>query len=261
MNRLPEGFLRAPFAHRGLHDRNAGRVENSRAAVEAAAQAGYAVEIDVQLSADGEAMAFHDAALDRLTGETGPLRARSAAELSGIALRDGAGETIPTLAEILDLLGGRVPLVVEVKDQGGAFDARGVGPLERRVAALLSGYDGAVAAMSFNPVSVAALRDAAPGLARGLVAGRAEVFAEDGAPPGRCAALAGLEAFEAVGAAFLSYEARGLPDPRVAALRAKGAGVLCWTIRSVEAAAAVAPHVDAITFEGFLPPLDPAPAR
>lgn len=253
MSALPAGFLRAPFAHRGLHDARLGRVENSRAAVEAAARAGYAVEIDVQLSADGEAMVFHDATLDRLTEATGALRARPSAELAAIALRGGGGETIPTLGEILRLLDGRTPLVVEVKDQGGALDARGVGPLERRVAALLAEYPGPVAAMSFNPASVAALRDAAPGLARGLVAGAPQTFAMDGAAASRCAGLAALEGFEAVGACFLSYEARALPDPRVAALRAGGAGALCWTIRSDAAARAVAAHVDAITFEGFLP--------
>ncbi|MGF1659734.1 MAG: glycerophosphodiester phosphodiesterase family protein [Rubrimonas sp.] len=257
---LPPGFLRAPFAHRGLHDRAAGRVENSRAAADAAARAGYAVEIDVQLSSDGEAMVFHDATLERLTGAAGPLRARSAAELSRLPLRDGA-ETIPTLAEILAVLDGRTPLVVEVKDQGGALDGRGVGPLEARVAALLAAYPGPVAVMSFNPASVAALRDAAPALARGLVAGAPEVFAEDGAASERCEALAALEDFAAVGACFVSYDARALPQPRVAALRAAGAGVLSWTIRTPAQAAQVAPHVDAITFEGFLPAPGPTGAR
>lgn len=245
---LPAGFADRPFAHRGLHDRAMGRIENSRAAVRAAVEAGHAIEIDVQLSADGEAMVFHDDALDRLTGEAGPVRARSAAELGAIAL-SGGGETIPTLAEVLALVAGRVPMVVEIKDQGGRLDATGVGPLEARTAALLSAYPGPVAAMSFNPESVAEMARLAPALPRGLVAG-GNYGALD---PARAEALRGLADAGRVGAAFVSVHHRELSAPRVASLRAAGLAVLCWTIRSPAEAAAAAPHADAITFEGFAP--------
>jgi glycerophosphoryl diester phosphodiesterase len=250
---LPRAFLGAPIAHRGLHDRAAGRVENSRAAAAAAVAAGYGVEIDVQLSADGEAMVFHDDALDRLTGARGALRARGAAELGGIALTGGGGETVPTLAEMLGVVGGRVPLLVEVKDQGGALDATGVGPLEARVAALLGGYAGPVAAMSFNPASVAALARLAPGLPRGLVANAAGDYEEPGLSPARRAALAALDGFAAAGCGFASYDWRALPAPAAARLRAAGLPVLCWTIRSPAEEAAARAHADNVTFEGYLP--------
>ena len=245
---LPAGFLARPFAHRGLHDRAAGRVENGPAAFAAAVAAGYGIECDVQLAGDGEAMVFHDATLDRLTDATGPVRARSAKALGAIAL-SGGGETIPTLEALLALVAGRVPLLVEIKDQGGRLDPTGVGPLEARVAAVLAGYAGPVAVMSFNPASVAEMARLAPELPRGIVAG-----GDYGPlPAAQAAALHDMAAAEAVGAAFVSVHHRALPSPRSRALRAAGVAVLCWTIRTPTDAATVAPHADAITFEGFAP--------
>ena len=98
---LPAAFLTRPIAHRALHDRAARRPENSRAAIRAAIAAGYGIEIDLQLSADGVPMVFHDETLDRLTAERGPVRARSARELGEIRLK-GSEDRIPTLAQVLD---------------------------------------------------------------------------------------------------------------------------------------------------------------
>jgi glycerophosphoryl diester phosphodiesterase len=244
MTTLPAAFLAAPIAHRGSHDRAAGRIENSRAAIAAAAAAGYAVEIDLQLSADGEAMVFHDPTLDRLTPDSGAVSARTAAELGRIPLA-GGGETIPTLAEILAL--SRAPLLVEIKDQGGRFDATGVGPLEARAAALVAAHDAPVAIMSFNPAAAAAVAAAAPSLPVGLVAGPAEEYR--GAA--RAEALVRLADFDAVGAAFVSYAWRALPTPETAALRARGVPVLSWTTRSAVQEAAARAHSDNVTFEGY----------
>jgi glycerophosphoryl diester phosphodiesterase len=243
-------FLGPAIAHRGLHDRAAGRIENSRAAIRAAVEGGYGVELDVQLSADNEAMVFHDATLDRLTGETGRLRERTAADLVRIPLTDG-GETIPTLAEILALVAGRAALLIEVKDQGGALDARGVGPLERRVGALLADYRGPVAVMSFSPASVAALRESAPRTPRGITACEADVYDEEDLSPERRAALAALSDFEAVEADFTSYHWRALPTAQTARLRELGKPVLSWTLRSAEDDAAARLHADNVTFEGY----------
>ena len=113
---LPDAFLGAPLAHRALHDVAAGRPENSREAIEAACAAGYGIEIDLQLSRDGQAMVFHDYDLKRLTGQPGPIRQRDAAELQAITLSGGA-TGIPTFAEVLDLVAGRVPLLIEIKDR------------------------------------------------------------------------------------------------------------------------------------------------
>lgn len=250
---LPAAFLGAPIAHRGLHDRARGVVENSRAAVAAAIEAGYGVEIDVQLAACGEAMVFHDDALTRLTGEPGLLRDYDAAALGRIPLLDG-GETIPTLAEILDLVAGRTPLLVEVKDQDGAFGPD-VGPLETRVAALLADYAGPVAVMSFNPHSVAALADAGLKCARGLVSCDFEA-ADLSIPDYRRAELASLAAFYEVGSGFVSHDRRDLTRDAVLRLRARGVPVLCWTVRSPMEEAEARRHADNITFEGYTPAPD-----
>jgi glycerophosphoryl diester phosphodiesterase len=247
---LPPAFLRRPIAHRGLHDRAAGRIENSRAAVAAAVAAGYGVEIDVQRAADGEAMVFHDEALPRLTGAPGLVADYAAAALGRIRLA-GADETIPTMAEILGIVAGRAPLLVEVKDQTGALGPE-VGPLEARVAELLAAYPGPVAVMSFNPHSVAALAAAAPGLPRGLTS-----CAFDGAdwtlPDYRRAELAALGDAERVGAAFVSHDKADLTNPAVLRLKAAGLPILTWTVRSPEEEAAARRVADNVTFERYAP--------
>jgi glycerophosphoryl diester phosphodiesterase len=249
---LPAAFLGAPIAHRGLHDRAAGIIENSRAAAEAAIAAGYGIELDIQAAADGEAMVFHDDEMPRLTGRPGRVTDYAAAELARTQLL-GGGETVPTLAAFLALVAGRAPLLIEVKDQDGMLGP-GVGPLEARVAELLAGYAGPVALMSFNPYSVAALAKAAPGLPRGLTSCSFE-DADLSLPDYRLAELANLADFERTGAAFISHDHRDLANPAVARLRARGVPILCWTVRSPEHEAAARKVADNITFEGYLPAL------
>lgn len=249
MKALPTDFLGPPLAHRGYHDRAAGRPENSRAAFRAAIAAGYGIECDVQLSSDGRAMVFHDYDLRRLTPDSGPLRGRSAAELARIPLRD-ADETVPTLAEVLDLIGGQVPILVEIKDQDGAMGPD-VGPLEAAVAADLAGYRGPVAVMSFNPHSVAAFARAAPEVARGLTTSAWHARDWDTIPAHVRERLRGIPDYERLGASFISHEAKDLARPRVAELKAAGGAVLCWTIRSPEAEAEARRFAHNVTFEGY----------
>jgi glycerophosphoryl diester phosphodiesterase len=246
---LPAAFLVRPIAHRALHDRAQGRPENSRAAVRAAVAGGYGIEIDLQPSADGVPMVFHDEALDRLTGETGPVTARRAAELGRIVLRDG-DEGIPTLAEVLEIVGGRVALLIEIKDQDGQM-GEGVGSLEAATARVLAGYAGPVAVMSFNPHSVAAMARLAPGIPRGLTTSAWDPA--DWAPvaPAVCDRLRGIPDYDRTGACFISHEAADLARPRVAELARAGAAVLCWTIRSPRAEAEARRIAQNVTFEGY----------
>ncbi len=254
MPALPPGFLARPFAHRGLHDPGAGIIENSRAAVAAAVAAGYGIEIDVQLSADGAPMVFHDDDLPRLTGAEGPLAARSAAALAALTLA-GGDEGIPTLDDILALVAGRVPLLIEIKDQDGRLGPA-VGRLEARVAHALRRYAGPVAVMSFNPHSVAAMAAIAPALPRGLTTCRFEADDWPDVPPARRHTLAAIPDARRLGVAFVSHDHRALDDAPVAALRGGGLPVICWTIRTPAAADATRDRAAAITFEGFRP--DPA---
>ena len=247
---LPAAFLAAPLAHRGLHDRAAGIIENSRSAAEAAIAAGYGIELDVQASSDGEAMVFHDDEMQRLTGLSGLIRDYTAEALAGTTLT-GSTDTIPTLADFLGLVAGRVPLLIEVKDQDGMLGP-GVGPLEARVAALLAKYDGPVAVMSFNPHSVAALAVAAPQIARGLTS--CDFQREDMALPDyRLAELTDLADFDRVGASFVSHHHRDLANPAVTRLAARGVPILCWTVRSPAEEAAARRVARNITFEGYAP--------
>jgi glycerophosphoryl diester phosphodiesterase len=247
---LPAGFLGAPIAHRGLHDRARGVVENSRAAAEAAIAAGYGIELDVQMSADGEAIVFHDDELLRLTDEPGLIHDYTAAALARVALKD-AGETIPTLAEFLDLVAGRAPLLVEIKDQDGALGPN-VGPLEARVAEVLARYQGPAALMSFNPHSVAALARLAPDLPRGLTTCAFDE-ADWSLPDYRRAELAALTDVAATGSSFVSHHARDLDNPAVAALKARGLPILTWTVRSPGEEQVAREVADNITFESYLP--------
>ncbi|MCB1338594.1 MAG: phosphodiesterase [Maritimibacter sp.] len=245
--RLPDAFLRAPIAHRALH--GPGRPENSLAAVRAAVAAGYGIEIDVQPSADAVAMVYHDDTLDRLTGAEGPVAARTAAELGAITLAGGdAG--IPTLAEVLDAVAGRVALLIEIKDQDGAMGP-GVGGLERAVARALEGYGGPVAVMSFNPHSVAAMAALAPEVPRGLTTYGWDDAEAQALPEARRAELAAIADFERVGASFISHDRRDLGAPRVAKLKARGVPVLCWTVRTAEQESQAREIADNITFEGY----------
>ncbi|MEM9576370.1 MAG: glycerophosphodiester phosphodiesterase family protein [Pseudomonadota bacterium] len=248
---LHDAFLRCPLAHRALHDVVQGRPENSMAAIRAACAAGYGIEIDVQRSADGEAMVFHDDDLGRLTRETGDIHLRAAQDLKAINLR-GGDEGIPTLADVLDLVAGRVPLLIEVKDQDGAMGTS-VGLLEQRVAETLAGYHGPVAVMSFNPHSVRKMAAYGPGIARGLVTGAPEVRSW-GLPPEETERLSCIADFDPAACSFISHEVDDLTNPRVAALKQQGAPILCWTVKSAEQEAQARQIADNITFEQYLAP-------
>ncbi|MBM3555027.1 MAG: glycerophosphodiester phosphodiesterase [Alphaproteobacteria bacterium] len=152
---------RQPVAHRGLHDAARGVPENSLAAFRAAIEGGFAIELDVQLSADGVAMVFHDAKLARMTGAKGLIGARPAAALGRLHLLK-TRETIPTLRQVLDEVGGREPILVEIKNNSAR-----VGPLEMATLAAIEGYRGAIAVQSFNPGTVAWFQQHAPHLPRG----------------------------------------------------------------------------------------------
>ncbi len=245
---LPRAFYDVPLAHRALHDVNDGRPENSRAAIRAAIAAGYGIEIDVQLSADNAAMVFHDYALERLTGAKGAVRLRNAADLGAVTLL-GGDEGIPDLPEVLRLVAGRVPLLIEIKDQDGGMGPD-VGPLEEATAAAVRGYDGPLAVMSFNPHSVAALAKLLPDVPRGITTS-AYRYEDWPLPRAKCDHLREIPDYDRVGACFISHEVTDLPSPRVAELKAQGAMVCCWTVRDAQQEAQAREIVDNITFEGY----------
>ena len=225
---LHPDFLTRPLAHRGLH--GPGVPENSMAAFRAAVAQGYGIELDVQPAADGTPLVFHDDDLRRMTGRDGAIATLPPAGAAATRLLD-TNETIPFLAAVLDMVAGRAPVLVEIKDQAGDLGPD-MGELPLAVAEVVAGYAGPVAVMSFNPQAAAMVAQAAPGVAVGLTSC---AFAADDwpdVPPATRERLARLEDFDRVGASFVSHDHTDLSNPAVAALAGRGVPVLCWTIRS-----------------------------
>jgi glycerophosphoryl diester phosphodiesterase len=235
-----------PIAHRGLH--GPGAVENTASAFAAAIAAGYAIETDLQITADGEAVVHHDATLGRLTEGSGALAAMTAAELKRVPFKDTADRII-TLADLLDLVAGRATLAIELKSLGDG-DER----LPRRAAAVLAGYGRPAAVMSFDPFQVAAVRAAAPGITRGLVAERTH---------GRAGASLAARWRRAAGYVanltrarpqFLAYSVTDLPAlPPLFARHVLRLPVLTWTVRTEVDRAKAAKWADQVIFEGSRP--------
>jgi len=254
---LPTSFLGEPIVHRGLHDLANGVQENSRPSFEAAIKAGYGIELDLQLSSDGEAIVFHDYMLDRITDESGPIHMRTAAEIRQIRLKV-SNDPIMDLPDFLELVNGQVPLLIEMKDQDGALGPN-VGRLERRVAELLAEYRGEAVAMSFNPHSIALMYSIAPNIPRGLTTSDFNAQRWPMLPRKRAEEVINIPDFDRTGACFISHDHRCLDAAPVTALRERGVPILCWTVRSPEEEIKARLLADNITFEGYIPLKQPQP--
>lgn len=226
-----------PYAHRGRHD--GGRVENSRSAFAAAIAAGDGIELDVRLSYDADAVVFHDATLDRLTGVSGPVARLSMRRLAEITLGDG-GDSIQSLSQVLDQVGGQVPLLVEIK-AGRRLPVA----LCYAVRRALEGYGGVVGVMSFHPEVSRWFARQAPHLLRGLVIGAA---GSRGWPRWR-GRIVRLWSLLRARPQFLACDIRGLPLPLVRRARRAGVPVLAWTVRTDDDQALAVAEVDQIIHE------------
>jgi glycerophosphoryl diester phosphodiesterase len=214
---------------------NRARWENTLSAFDAAILRDYAIECDVHLSADGVPVVFHDGPLGRLTGRDGSVHELTAAELAQLRV-GGTDDHVPTLAEMLARVAGRVPVVIELKSAEGRD-----GGLVAAVAKALENYRGDAAIMSFEHRLVRRFALDAPGIPGGLTA------------EGRT--LPDLERHFSMLAhplAFVSFSVADLPNPFVAFVRENLAmPVITWTVRNAEAKAATFAHADQMTFEGF----------
>lgn len=227
-----------PVAHRGYHDMNKAVWENTLAAFERAAEAGFAIECDVQLAADSVPVVFHDHDLERLCGIKGDVREKTASELGLLAI-GGTKEKVPTLKQMLDRVGGRVPLVIEVKGRKGEGEDDG---FAEAVLEVLEGYQGKVALMSFDHHILRDLKRAGSPYPLGLTAmgdKPEEFFAHDDAMQ--------------LGLDFISYHYPHLPNSFITARRAGGIPVITWTVRDANGREQTYKHADQMTFEGFDP--------
>ena len=233
-----------PIAHRGLWSFD-GAPENSLGAFQAACAGGYGIELDVQLTADGEAVVFHDSTLDRMTGRPGRVSDYTAEDLGQMRL-NGADETIPTLADALTLIGHRAMVHIEIKIPYGE-----VGPLERRVHEVLIDHNGPTCVIGFNPYSHAWFADHHPKVLRGLDSySYASADARHLAPELR-RAYARLDHVEMARPHFLALGLDMLPSARAAELRAGGMPVVAWTVREPAQWDKVKDGCDNLIFEGF----------
>ncbi len=155
-----DASLLCDYAHRGLH--GDGVPENSLEAFRRAADAGVGIELDVQLSRDGEVMVFHDDTLSRMTESPKHLSELTAAELTALSL-GGTNETIPTFRDVLAAVNGRVPILVELKGENTNT------ALCSEAAALLNDYAGAYCIESFNPLLLRAMKKCLPHAFCGLL--------------------------------------------------------------------------------------------
>jgi glycerophosphoryl diester phosphodiesterase len=229
-----------PIAHRGLHDMaddDPQMPENSLAAFQAAVENNYAIECDLQFSANGVPVIFHDETLDRLTGESGSLRSRTAAGLARLKIMN-SGETIPALSEALERISGAVPLIIELKSIAGEKDG-----LASAVADDLRGYRGPVAVMSFDAGLAAAMMTAAPGLPVGLIA-----------KGGLATTIRLLATIVRHGFHFLSYSLADLPAPAPLIARwVLGLPLICWTARTPQDIRKAKRWADQMTFGHIRP--------
>ena len=228
-------FIRGqPYAHRGLHGGPV--LENSLGAFEAAIARGHGIECDVQAAGDGTAFVFHDYELDRLTGQSGELANMAAGDIDQVAL-NGDNGTIPRLRDMLRMVAGRVPVLVEIKSRD-----RRVGPLCLSVRRALEGYGGPAAIMSFNPLVGDWFRRNAEHVVRGLVVtedGKRKWYHRLGRH--RNLWMARPE--------FLAYDIRDLPSSFASAQRRRGLPIVTWTVRSAEQEKLAAIHADEPVYE------------
>ena len=244
-------FINGPIAHRTLHNVKSGIPENSWEGLEEAISRGYAIEIDLQLSRDGIPVVFHDYKLNRVTDEIGFISDRRAAELEKIVLKGGQ-KGIPRFDAFMSYIAGRVPVLIELKDQDGTLgDSPSV--FESAVCKILKNYTGPVAIMSFNPFMIEKCAKLSPNIPRGLIT---EVFKQDEWPnisKLRCDKLTKISDYFTAGATFISHDHMDLKSDEVDRLKKAGATILCWTVRTQNEDIEARKIADSVTFENYLP--------
>ncbi len=247
--RAPLWLTARPVAHRGLHDRARGIVENMPGAALAAIEGNFAIECDIQLTADGDAMVHHDDTLGRLTEGSGALLGLTSTFLKEVRFTD-TSERMMSIADLCILVRGRVPILIEVKSH---FD--GDRKLVRRMGEVLNEYRGPVAAMSFDPDQVIAIREMIPDLPRGIVA--QSIYTEADWPEATPAQREGMRHLKhalRTRPQFVAYGVNDLPAPAPwIARHIFGLPLLTWTVRTQEQRARAARYADQMIFEGFHP--------
>lgn len=230
-----------PIAHRGLH-RGPIVPENSMAAFAAAIEHNYPIELDIQQLADGTLVVFHDSDLERLTGQPGKVAHHTIESIQSFRLF-GTDEGIPLLQDVLAFVHGRVPVLIEIKNEGN------VGSLERALLNVVSGYTGECAIQAFNPFSLEFFKIRAPSIMRGQLSGsfRGEDLAWHKKMLLRNLLLNGKSVPH-----FIAYDLNALPSPATTiARRLFHIPLIAWTIRSEGDRTKALKYADNIIFDAF----------
>lgn len=234
-----ESFLtQKMYAHRGLWNKEC--PENSLSAFKNAIQNGYAIELDVNPIEDGTPVVFHDSKMSRMTGTDGYIQNLTKEELETITLLD-SDEKIPTLEEVLKLVNGKTPLLIEIKNQ------EKVGEFERRVLDLLKNYKGEYAIQSFNPYTLKWFYEHAPKIWRGQLA---SYFKGEKLSLVKKLVLRRLGMKKYTHQNFVSYDLKNLPNKFTKKLDEP---LLAWTIKKQEDYIKAIQYSDNVIFEGFEP--------
>ncbi len=224
------------IAHRGLFSLGTLREENTIAAIGAAADAGYAVEIDVRVTKDDRVVVFHDAKLDRLTNGTGFVGEQLLSRLQTYNVGE-SGKPMPLLEDVLEVIAGRVPLFIEMK----TTKLRSAAALPRAIRRAIEGYRGQLAVMSFNPEAVFWFTIHVPHLPRGLVVDTAKRLFHVGIYRSWMARRAAAD--------FIAHDATSMPNRFSNKWRKTGRPLISWTVRTPEMENKIRPHADALIFE------------
>jgi glycerophosphoryl diester phosphodiesterase len=233
-----------PVAHRGFHDNASDFPENSVAAFERAIKSEYPIELDVRLLKDSEVVVFHDKSLERMTKQVGLIKNFASEQIRQIKLLESK-QTIPLLSEVLDVVAGQVPLIIEVKNE----DHR-VGPLESALWQRLSSYGGKYAVVSFNPFTLKWFRKSAPEVIRGQLS--SDFHGED-LPIYTKFLLRNLFMNFVSKPDFILYDIRCLPYWAATRAKKKGFPLLVWTARTQEDHEKAQKFGDNLIFEGYQP--------
>ncbi|MFD4941435.1 glycerophosphodiester phosphodiesterase family protein [Streptomyces sp. NPDC058239] len=236
-------LLSAPIAHRGLFDPALGVPENSLPAFRRAAERGIPVELDVQLTHDGTLVVVHDATLERMTGSASRVSEVRRVDLGRLRLGD-SGEPVPTLEQALEVIDGRIPVVVDVRRWGSELSPR----LERTVAAGIQDYRGPVALQSFDPLAVYRLRHLISDRPVGQISGALRSASWAAALIGRTMVTNLVTSPD-----FVAYELEMLPSPYTTFWQRRGIPLLAWTVTSAETEARAAHVAENFYFDGYLP--------
>lgn len=249
---MTEPLFPNPVAHRGLHDRGNGVIENSASAFEAAISGGFAIECDVQLTSDGVPVIFHDDNMKRLLGKDGAVADCTAADITSSALLDSAAGDCPQkFTDFLNQIAGRTLLQIELKHQR---DTTGTQLLARAVAQALKPYEGPVTVESFDPHLLTAIRQFGFAGQRGIITyDYADASEDNHLTEEQRYTLRHLLHWHETQFDFISCAKDALTLPAIVFWRALGKPVTAWTIRSQAEADAARPHSDQIVFEGFQP--------